>query len=118
MAAFASGEYDCVFTDVRPCQPHQVTQSQARVTSEIDGVSDLGRAGAFNLGDVGVCPDDFRAVVVVQVFDSLAGIGSYCRVIAALQLLRYRKPEIPASRADRAAGGRNAMRTNKCDPWR
>jgi hypothetical protein len=37
---------------------------------------DLGRAGLFDLRDVGIRPDDFGTVVIVLMLDALARVTS------------------------------------------
>ena len=75
MFAPACGEHDRVVADVRPRHAHQIAQRQAGVASEIDGVGDLGRVGFLDVRDVGICPNDLGAVVVVEVLNALARIA-------------------------------------------
>src|SRR6266851_10068305 len=72
--ALAGGEHDRVVADVRPRHAHQIAQTQAGVASEIDGVGDLGRARFLDVRKVGICTNDLRAVVTVEMLDPFAGI--------------------------------------------
>ena len=45
------------------------------MTGKVGGVGNLSRTGLLDVGDVGVNPDDFGAVVVVEMFESLTGIA-------------------------------------------
>src|SRR5690349_18339516 len=60
---------------MRPREPKQVAKSQARMRSKVNRVCDFGGAGLFKSGHVGVGPNNFRAVVTVQLFDSFAWIA-------------------------------------------
>jgi hypothetical protein len=42
---------------------------------EINGMGDLGRARRLDLGDIGVRPDDLRAVVGVELLNALTRIA-------------------------------------------
>ena len=75
VSALAGGHDDGVVADVRPGYAQQVAQPQARMRGEINGMGDLRRTRRLELGNVGVRPDDFRAVAGVELLDALTGVA-------------------------------------------
>jgi hypothetical protein len=74
VATFASGQHDRFVADVRPGNAHEIAQAQTCVAGEVDGMSNLHRAGLLDVRYIGLDPDDLRSIVVVEPLDSLAGI--------------------------------------------
>ena len=66
---------NCILPDMRPGQPEQVAKSQAGMGGKIDGVCDLRRTSLLELRNIGVGPNDFRAVAAVELLDSLARVA-------------------------------------------
>ena len=61
--------------NVRPRQAQQIAEPQAGRGGQIDRVRNLGSAGFLDAGNVGIGPDDLRAIGRCRVLDALAWIA-------------------------------------------